>query len=295
MRSATCGRRPAPAQAGTDHQTEPMTDAFAADPAHQPFALGEGRARALLIHGFMGTPKEMRPLGEALAEAGVAARGILLPGFGPDGARLPSVRTADWLRAANNAWEEVAAGAERTTLVGFSMGGAVALQLAARRAPDRLVLIAPHWRFADRRALALPVAKHVVRAIRPFQDADFSNPGIRQAFAEMAPGADLDDPAVQVRLRPETALPTASLDELRRVSAGGGAAAGRIDAPTLILQGRNDATVLPHDTRRLAARIRGPISLHELSGGHVLVSPQGRSWPTVRDLVVRFATAGDPS
>jgi carboxylesterase len=272
-----------------------MTDAFAADPAHQPFALGEGRARALLIPGFMGTPKEMRPLGEALAAAGLAVRGILLPGFGPDSARLGAVRAADWLRAANDAWDEVAEGAARTTLVGFSMGGAVALQLAARRAPDRLVLIAPHWRFADRRALALPVAKHVIRAIRPFQDADFANPGVRQAFAEMAPGADLDDPAVQARLRRETALPTATLDELRRVSAGGGAVAHRVDAPTLILQGRSDVTVLPRDTRRLATCVGGPISLHELSGGHLLVSPEGRSWPAVRDLVVRFATSPEPA
>jgi fermentation-respiration switch protein FrsA (DUF1100 family) len=156
-------------------------------------------------------------------------------------------------------------------------------------------LIAPHWRFADRRAVALPIAKRFIRAIQPFKDADFGNPGVRQAFAEMAPWSNLDDPAVQHRLQREMALPTAALDELRRVSAGGGLAARRVDAPTLILQGRRDATVLARDTRRLATHVRGPIALHELPGGHLLVAPEGHSWHAVRDLVVRFATASEPA
>ena len=262
-----------------------------ADPSHQPFAFGAGPAAALLIPGFMGTPKEMRPLGQALAEAGVSARGILLPGFGPDVGRLRSVRAEDWLQVAGAAWDEVRASGERTILVGFSMGGAVALQLAATQPPDRLILLAPHWRFANRRATALPVLKHVMKSFRPFAQADFRDPGVRQVFAEMAPGLDLDDPAVQGRLRRETAMPTATLDELRRVSAAGGGAARRVAAPTLILQGRRDRTVLPRHTGRLATRLRGSLTFHEVDAGHLLVEPDQPAWPTVRDLVVRFATA----
>ena len=272
-----------------------MTEGFFSDPAHQPFDLGVGTTRALLIPGFMGTPKEMRPLGQALAEAGVSARGILLPGFGPDLGRLGTVRVADWLRAAGDAWDQVSAGAQGTALVGFSMGGAVALHLAARRPPDRLVLIAPHWRFADRRALALPLLKQVLRAFRPFANADFTEPRVRQSFAEMAPGADLEDPGVQARLRRETVLPTATLNELRRVSTTAGRAARRVSAPTLVLQGRDDVTVLPGDTRRLAVRLGGALALRELPGGHLLVADDGPSWPVVRALVTDFVTAsGDP-
>lgn len=268
-----------------------MTDQPYADPAHQPFFFPAGPIHALLIPGFMGTPRELRPLGEALAEAGVTARGILLPGFGPDVGRLRRVGAANWIGAAEAAWDEVRGAAERTVLVGFSMGGALALALAARRPPDRLVLLAPHWRFADRRAIALPVLKYVIRAFQPYAAADFDDPRIRLSFAQSHPGFDLDDPEARRRLMREAALPTTALDHLRRVSAAGGRAARRVRTPTLIVQGRADKTVLPGDTRRLAARLPGPVEHCEIDGDHLLVDPNLPSWPAVRDAVVAFATA----
>jgi pimeloyl-ACP methyl ester carboxylesterase len=200
------------------------------------------------------------------------------------------VRAEDWLRTALGAWRETAAGADRAVLVGFSMGGAVATVVAARGPrPDALVLLAPHWRFADRRTVALPVAKRVVRTFPIFADADFSNPGTRATFAEMAPGADLDDPAVQARLRRETTIPTSVLDELRRVGALAGGSARRVTSPTAILQGSDDPTTLPPYTRLLGLRIGGPLTLEEFPGGHMLVDPTLPTWERVRAGVLAHA------
>lgn len=262
-----------------------------ADPLHQPFLLPAGTTHALLIPGFLGTPKEVRPLAEALAAAGVTARGVLLPGFGPDVDRLGAVDRAAWLEAAAAAWRETRDSAERAVLVGFSMGGAVALALAALAPPDALVLLAPHWRFADKRAVALPLLKTVMREFKPFANADFANPAIRQTFAEMDPALDLDDPVVQDRLRRETALPTRTLDEMRRLGAEAAGVARGVTAPTLILQGRQDATSLPVYSRLLGLRLGGPLTLREFPGGHMLVDPGQPTWETVRDHVVQAAVA----
>ena len=56
-------------------------------------------AIALLLHGFPGTPAELRPLGQALAFAGVRAQAPLLPGFGPAMQRLGDVGAREWLAA----------------------------------------------------------------------------------------------------------------------------------------------------------------------------------------------------
>lgn len=267
-----------------------MTPPLYTDPAHQPFRLEAGDVRALLIPGFLGTPKEMRPIGEELAAAGISASGVLLPGFGPDIARLGKVRAEDWIAAAAEAWQEERARGRRTLLVGFSMGGAVALAVAERVGlPDAAVLLAPHWKFADRRAMALPVMKHVLKEFRPFEKADFSDPGTRATFAEMAPGVDLDDPAMQDRLRRESVIPTRTLDELRRIGAMAAKAAPRVTAAATFLQGRQDPTVLPAFTRQLARKIGGPAEVDEFDGGHMLVDPTLPSWQSVRAGVLRAA------
>jgi carboxylesterase len=269
-----------------------VTDLFYGDPRHEAFLLEAGPRRALLIHGFTGTPHDMRPLAEALAAAGTSAHVPLLPGFGADIDRLRHVRAEDWLAAARQAWRETRRDAERTTLIGFSMGGAVALRLAteAGLAPDELILLAPHWKFADRRALLLPLGKYVIRDFKPFARANFGDPRVRRMLAELAPEADLDDPEIRRRLRESASIPTAALDQLRRIGLAAAAAAPRVNVATTIVQGLQDTTTLPRHSRTLAARTGA--TLREVPGDHLLVDPSRPSWPQVSEMVVRLA-AGD--
>ena len=268
-----------------------MHDMFYTDPEHQPFLFEAGPSHALLIHGFLGSPRELRPMAHELAAAGVTARGLVLPGFGQDISGLKQVRAEDWLSAARAAWIKTREDASRTTLIGFSMGGAVALRLAAEAglAPDQLILLAPHWKFADRRAAILPVAKYVIREFKPFGRVDFDSPDMRRMLAEMAPGADLDDPQVRHQLRNAATIPTHALNELRRIGVRAATAAPRVTAPTTIVQGLQDTTTLPAYSRVLAARIGA--DLREIPGDHLIVDPASSSWHMVRDTVVGLATA----
>jgi carboxylesterase len=266
-----------------------MNEMFYTDPGHESFHFEAGPSRALLIHGFLGSPRELRPLGQELANVGVTARGVLLPGFGADIARLKRVRAGEWLTTARAAWDEIRDGASRTILIGFSMGGAVALRLATEvgLAPDQLVLLAPHWKFADRRAVVLPVAKYLVRDFKPFGAIDFDSPDMRRMLAELAPGADLDDPVVRHALRNSATIPTRALDELRRIGVSAAALAPRVSAPTTIVQGLQDTTTLPAYSRDLAARMGA--ELREIPGDHLIVDPERPSWSAVRDIVIKLA------
>ncbi|MBA2754616.1 MAG: alpha/beta fold hydrolase [Chloroflexia bacterium] len=247
---------------------------------------------ALLIHGFTGTAKEMRPLGAALAAAGVAAHGVLLPGFGPDAGDLTRTSAEDWWRATNRAWDEIVATYEIPVLVGFSMGAALALSAAARLTPARVVLLAPLARVASGPAgllvPLLPVLKRVLPDFRPFASADFDDPQMRALFTDMHPDQDLDDPATQHRLREGTTVPMAVVDQLRRVVAGGVAAAPRVSVPALVLQALSDEVTPRAVARRLLPRLGGPVTYREVPGDHLIVSEAGPSWPVVRDVVVSF-------
>ena len=268
--------------------------AWFAGPEHQSFELvaDPPRGVALLLHGFPGTPAELRPLGEVLAAAGVSALAPLLPGFGPAMHQLANVGEAEWLASAGEAWAGVRARNLPTLLVGYSMGGALALRLAAEWPPDRLVLVAPLWRLlgpAWPLGALLPLVQHLMPGIGLLdRGSALDNPELRQFFARAAPDLDLNCQEVRAELRQHVRLPTAAIAQLWRLSIGSGAAARRVRVPTLILQGQADRVVRPRDTRVLGGRLRGPVQLHELAAGHLLLDPTTPAWEHVRDLILSF-------
>jgi hypothetical protein len=111
---------------------------------------------------------------------------------------------------------------------------------------------------------------------------------MRRMLAELAPGADLDDPAVRHQLRNSATIPTRALDELRRIGVSAAARAPRVSATTTIVQGLQDATTLPAYSRELAVRMGA--DLREMPGDHLIVDPERPSWSAVRDIVIELAT-----
>ncbi|HEV1997180.1 MAG TPA: alpha/beta fold hydrolase [Candidatus Dormibacteraeota bacterium] len=101
----------------------------------EPFELGSGDLGVLLIHGFCGTPPEMRDLGEHLAAAGFRVRGALLAGHGSTPEELERTTWTDWLGSAQEQLDTLKKEARFVFCAGQSMGGTVSLALAARN-PD---------------------------------------------------------------------------------------------------------------------------------------------------------------
>ncbi|HLY83237.1 MAG TPA: hypothetical protein VKQ71_09625, partial [Acidimicrobiales bacterium] len=66
----------------------------------EPFSARGGRAGALLLHGFTGSPWSMRPVAEALAATGFTVELPLLPGHGTSVDDLAETGWEDWSGAA---------------------------------------------------------------------------------------------------------------------------------------------------------------------------------------------------
>jgi carboxylesterase len=101
----------------------------------EPFRLGDGDRGVLLIHGFCGTPPEMRGLGEHLAANGFRVHGALLAGCGTTPEDLLATSWTDWIDSAQAQLDALKSECRQVFVAGQSMGGTLSLLLAARN-PD---------------------------------------------------------------------------------------------------------------------------------------------------------------
>jgi carboxylesterase len=262
---------------------------------HQPFCLGDGPSQALLIHGFPGTPAEMRPLGDILTRLGWHVRAPLLPGFGVDIVNLNLRRRSDWIESAVQAWHALQADNQASLIVGYSMGAALAVHIAAKFQPERLVLISPFWRAPGVVPLLVPLARFLAPNLRPFKKADFSDPRLRQMFATIVPDANLDDPQVQDFIRTRFTLPLAAMQEVLRLGRGAYRLASKIHSTTLIVQGTNDPIVRPAETRRLLKRMsKAQIAYREINAGHDLLATGTIQFSQLAEELTAFAGQDQP-
>lgn len=135
----------------------------------RPRRLAGARSEAvLLIHGFTGQTEDMAYLGGRLAQRGFPVSIPRLPGHGTNHVDFLASTWRDWLRAAVDAYVELAGEYERVDIGGLSMGGVIALILAAQFRPRRIALAAPAIRVNNPALFLAPaVGLFVKRTKRP--------------------------------------------------------------------------------------------------------------------------------
>ncbi len=260
-----------------------------ASPEHRPFKLGSGEGGVLLIHGFTGTPAEMRGIADKLVLTGWHARGMLLPGFGPEIANLNHYRRSEWLQAATSEWDQLIREHRHPVLLGFSMGATLALHLSRFLAPEKLILIAPFWHAPGWLAKSLPIAAKLGLKLKPFKKADFNDSLLQEQFERIMPGINLENPEIQEYIRKQFTLPINALNEVLRLGHQAYRNAIMVKMPTLIIQGDRDPVVLPEQTRRLVERIPAEYATyHEIPGEHNLLAENSTQASETTELILEF-------
>src|SRR5438270_8932968 len=89
----------------------------------QPFRIRGGTRGCLLIHGFAGTPPEMRELGECLAGRGYDVMAPLLAGHGLTPEAMAATGWRDWASSAEAAYRALSNETEEVFVGGQSLGG----------------------------------------------------------------------------------------------------------------------------------------------------------------------------
>lgn len=224
--------------------------------ASEPFFLSGSTTGCLLIHGFAGTPTEMRSLGDHLAAQGHTVLAVRLAGHGSTPEALRQTRWRDWLASAEQGLQQLRQHCEHIIVVGFSLGGALALIMHRQAHFDKLVLLAtPLWLQGDWRLHLLPIARYVMPWFYPLENADLSDPFIQARIKQSAPNADLNDLATQEAIRRNVRLPVAAIHELQRVLRVARARVPQVGTPTLIMHGREDDTAPPASAEELLQRL----------------------------------------
>lgn len=228
----------------------------------EEIALDGGPAGVLLLHGFGDTPQSLGDLARHLHEQGFTVRVPRLPGHGRRLHDFAASSGAEWLEAAREALAALCEVTSPVALVGQSMGGALAVILAAEREVAAVVLLAPYLTMP-------PTVDRVARYHRLAQ--------LATVYVDSRTEGSIRDPVARLQSLGYGRTTPRLLAELRAVVSQAWDALPRVAVPTLVLQSRLDTRIRPADAERAFARLQAvPRELVWVDGGgHVLAVDVG--------------------
>ena len=228
---------------------------------------GGGAPAVLLLHGGGDTPQSLRYLAAYLYAHGYDVRAPLLPGHGRTLREFTRVRADDWLQAARNGYRELVATHDWVGIAGLSMGGALAVQVAAETPGlPALALLAPYFAMPA----YIAVAARLTRLWAPIA------PFVRAIDPAAAPS--IHDRAEADRSLGYGVFTPPALRALHRTVLRAIRVLPNVKAPTLMIQSREDNRVSPPAAQQAFDRIgtRDKELVWLTGAGHVITVDYGR-------------------
>ena len=197
-----------------------------------PFSKEGGPVGCLLIHGFTGSPPEMRLLGDYLNERGLTVSAPLLAGHGTVPGDLNRVRWGDWVASAEEALLSLLSRCDSVFLAGLSMGALIAVHLAVSYPKvGGIVLYSPGLKAANRLLVLAPIIRHLIKQFPKSEDNDLTDPD--------APG----------RLWHYHTYPVGGAAELLKLQRVVRAELGDVRVPAMVFRSTRDTMIHPDSAR----------------------------------------------
>ncbi len=225
----------------------------------EPFFYSGGKTGILLIHGFTGTPSELRPMGEYLRDKGYTVYAPLLAGHGTCPEEMEKTGWRDWWQSTLDAYNRLRKlDLDHLFVAGLSMGGVLSLLLAVEKPADGVIsMCAPVW-VRDRRAFLA---------------------GIAYPFYRYKPNGKHRDPDIDAHLVPYDRTPIKSVGELNRLLRRLKRCLSKVEIPALVVQSLNDETIQPRSANHIYGRISSKVkqlSWYEKSSHIITVDKERR-------------------
>lgn len=208
-------------------------------PGAEPFTHHGGPTGVLLCHGFTGCPQSLRPWADHLARQGLTVSLPLLPGHGTRWQDMQRTGWEDWYATVDRELHDLGTRCERVFVAGLSMGGTLALRLAARHgsAVSGVALVNPALTFPRSKGYAVACLRHVV-------------PSSRGLVGNIAKGGVAESGYHRVPLHAAHSF-RRLLDQVR-------GELPRVTQPLLLFHSRVDHVVPPTDSARVLAAVSSP-------------------------------------
>ena len=127
---------------------------------------GTNKKGVLVIHGYTGTPAEMRLLGDHLHQEGYTVLGVRLPGHGTTPEELNETQWQDWYAVAQEGFERLTKCCDEVLVAGLSMGGLLAIKVAAELSVKKAAILSAPMFVFDKRVPFIPFLRFFIPVLK---------------------------------------------------------------------------------------------------------------------------------
>jgi carboxylesterase len=233
----------------------------------EPFLLlgDTSKPACLLIHGFTGTPKEMRWMGDYLFQQGYTCLGVRLAGHATNPEDMIRSNWTDWTASVEDAFSTLLGITDNIYLMGLSMGGVLSLLMSTRLKVNGVVAMSTPFKLRDD-----PRLKYVelISKFIPYMPKSKELPGTGW-FDQSAWQEHVSYPQNPVR----------SIGELNKLLIEMRSALSQVHVPVLLIHSREDHYVLPENMELIDAALVNASDKTKLTitgSGHVVTRDAAR-------------------